>query len=577
MTHYTNEKHAQIVIALLKGHAIRHVIASPGTTNMAFVGSIQADPFFIVYSAVDERSAAYMACGLAAELDAPVVLSCTGATASRNYMPGLTEAYYRKLPVLAVTSMQGRGRAGHHIAQVIDRTSLPKDVVKLSVDLPIVKDAEDIWECEMKVNQAILELTRRGGGPAHINLPTTYSRHFNERELPPYRVIRRWTVDDQLPELKGKIAVFIGAHRAWQPDETAALDEFCEVNNAVVFCDHTSGYHGKYRILSALLGGQEGADQAGLRPDVTIHIGEVSGDYEIQPLIGKDVWRVSRDGEVRDTFRNLSHVFEMSERAFFRRYSSGATQDTTYFKSCHAELEEKRAKLPELPLSNIWLASQFSRLIPENCVIHFAILNSLRAWNFFDLPEGVRSSANVGGFGIDGCMSSLIGASLASPDRLSILVTGDLAFFYDMNSLGNRHVGPNVRILLVNNGKGTEFTQHGHPGSAFGRDADKFIAAGGHFGQQSADLVKGYAEALGMKYIGARNKVHCKAAMEQLLSPTPQGRAMLVEVFVTPEDESAALKAIRALAPSSKAKARQLAKDILGRELVQVAKKILAK
>lgn len=97
--YYTNERNVQVVIALLKAYGIRKVIASPGTTNMTFVASIQDDPFFEMYSSVDERSAAYLACGLAAESGEPVVISCTGATASRNYMPGLTEAYYRKLPV----------------------------------------------------------------------------------------------------------------------------------------------------------------------------------------------------------------------------------------------------------------------------------------------------------------------------------------------------------------------------------------------------------------------------------------------------------------------------------------------
>ena len=104
---YTNERNVQIVIALLKAHGIHRVIASPGTTNMTFVVSIENDPWFQVWSSVDERSAAYLACGMAAETGEPVVISCTGATASRNYMPGLTEAYYRKLPVLAITSSGG--------------------------------------------------------------------------------------------------------------------------------------------------------------------------------------------------------------------------------------------------------------------------------------------------------------------------------------------------------------------------------------------------------------------------------------------------------------------------------------
>ena len=109
-TYYTDEVNVQTLIALMKHHGVRRVVASPGTTNITFVASIQQDPFFKVYSSVDERSAAYIACGMAAETGESVALSCTGATASRNYLSGLTEAYYRKLPVLAVTATQHLGR-----------------------------------------------------------------------------------------------------------------------------------------------------------------------------------------------------------------------------------------------------------------------------------------------------------------------------------------------------------------------------------------------------------------------------------------------------------------------------------
>ena len=86
--HYTDEANIQILVALMKHNGIRRVVASPGTTNITFVACLQSDPFFTVWSSVDERSAAYMACGIAAETGEPVALSCTGATASRNYLPG---------------------------------------------------------------------------------------------------------------------------------------------------------------------------------------------------------------------------------------------------------------------------------------------------------------------------------------------------------------------------------------------------------------------------------------------------------------------------------------------------------
>ena len=106
------------------------------------------------------------------------------------------------------------------------------------------------------------------------------------------------------------------------------------------------------------------------------------------------------------------------------------------------------------------MAKQLSTRLPENCSIHFGILTSLRSWNFFEISNTINSASNVGGFGTDGMMSSLLGASLVNPKKLYFGVVGDLAFFYDMNTLGSRHLGNNLRILLVNNGKGCEFTHH---------------------------------------------------------------------------------------------------------------------
>lgn len=99
---YTSEKGTLCLISLLKAHGVKKVIASPGTTNHVFVASIQSDPWFELYSSVDERSAAYIACGMSAESGEPVVITCTGATASRNYLSGLTEAYYRKLSLIHI-------------------------------------------------------------------------------------------------------------------------------------------------------------------------------------------------------------------------------------------------------------------------------------------------------------------------------------------------------------------------------------------------------------------------------------------------------------------------------------------
>jgi 2-succinyl-5-enolpyruvyl-6-hydroxy-3-cyclohexene-1-carboxylate synthase len=576
---YTDEKNALIIIALLKANGIRKVIASPGTTNMALIGSMQHDSYFQVYSSVDERSAAYLACGLAHESDEPVVISCTGATASRNYLPGLTEAYYRKLPVLAITSTQAISKVGHHVAQVIDRSSKPKDTTRHSVTLPIVKDDDDFWECEVKVNQAILELKRDGGGPVHINLPTRYSRSYETKTLPTCRVMDRFTAIDKLPELKGRVAVFIGAHRQFTAEETEALDQFCGTNDAVVFCDHTSSFKGKYRVLYSLAASQEKMDLSADKPDVTIHIGEVTGDYASIAMVGKEVWRVSEDGEIRDTFGKLRYVFEMDEKTFFKRYTDQyKAPSDQYLKLCQARLEDIRKELPEIPFSNIWVAARTAHKIPKGSVIHFGILNSLRSWNFFELPASVTSMSNVGGFGIDGGLSSLLGASLANAEKMYFGIIGDLVFFYDMNALGNRHVGKNLRLMVINNGKGTEFRQYNHVAAHFGEQADEFISASGHYGNKSPTLIKHYAQDLGFKYLSASSKEEFDSVYGEFLAKDAEGgKSVVFEVFTDSEEESQALEMVRNIKKDQKMAVKVAVRRILGDKSVKAIKKALGK
>lgn len=581
--YYTSERNIQIVLTLLKAHNIRKVIASPGATNITIVASMQQDPYFEIYSCVDERSAGYMACGLAAESGEPVVLSCTGATSSRNYMPALTEAFYRKLPVVAITSSQPNERIGHLFAQCTNRIVLPKDIVLKSVQVPSFVSESDAWDRIIKVNNALLELKRHGGGPVHINLPTTFSADYSVKELPSARIIERITVQERFPELpqNGRIAVFIGSHKSWTKEEEEALDVFCAANNAVAFCDHTSGYKGRYRVLYALVAGQKQYRSLLCNVDLLIHIGEISGDYYSLCVNPKQVWRVSEDGEIRDTFHAIRYVFEMPERKFFLHYAQKGGFQDGYLQDCLKEYDAVCEKIPELPFSNIWMAQQLSHVLPNNSVLHLGILNTLRSWNFFEISRNILSYCNVGGFGIDGSISSLVGASLTHPDKLYFGILGDLAFFYDMNVLGNHHVGKNVRILLVNNGRGTEFRNYGHQGSVFGEEADRYIAAAGHFGNKSTLLIRHYAEDLGFEYLTASNKEDFLKASERFITTEMTDKPMLFEVFTDSGMESKALEMMLNIQTDFqvvvKNKIKEGVKSALGQSGVRTVKKILGK
>lgn len=578
--YYTDERAVQIVLALLKANGIKKIIASPGTTNITFVGSVQQDPWFEVYSSVDERSAAYIACGLAEESGEPVVLTCTGATASRNYYSGLTEAYYRKLPVLAITSHQGVDRIGHLIAQNIDRRQLPNDIVKLSVEIPFVTNDREEFLATIEANKAIQELRRNGGGPVHINLYTHYSTKFSLRELPAARIIRRYEYNAELPAMpEGHIAIAVGSHRKFTNEETEAIDKFCATYDAIVLCDHSSGYYGKYRAQMALPYSQSNLlfNSVTKSNRLCIHIGEVTGDYSMN-VNSPEIWRVNLDGDIRDKYEKLTSVFQMSEVDFFNYYAKEGCDKHSYIDIANDEYQRLYNAMPELPFGNLWIARQTSVQLPTPAVLHLGILNSLRSWNMYKLPAGVETASNVGGFGIDGGISSLIGASFVDPNKLYFGVFGDLAFFYDMNSLGNRHVGNNLRILLINNGCGIEFKLSTHPCHAFGDEANAFMAAVGHFGNKSKNLVKHYAEDLGFKYITASSKEKYNEVIAQFVDPKI-AQSVIFEVFTDHEVEDEAHLQVRNIVLDKKSATKKALKEmsekVLGQGGLSKLRKIL--
>ena len=356
--HYTSERNVQIVLALLKANGIKKVIVSPGATNESIVASMQYDPYFEMYSCVDERSAAYMACGMAVESGEILVLSCTGATSSRNYMPGLTEAYYRHLPILVITSSMETNRIGHLYPQCTNRSTPPADTVVSSYCIETIKDSSDEWDCTVKVNNAISDLKHNGGGPVHLNLITRGCNDYSIKELPNIRTIRRVKHGDMFPLLKGKkILLFLGCHLKWNEEMTKLVDDFCKKFGSVVLCDQTSNYRGNYRVLSALIASQEHpVDDNLFNCDILIHMGDISGDYyTMNEIQAKEVWRIDEDGKIKDKFKKLTYVFVMAEKDFFSYYDKCDTSDEPLnpLPIFRNYLEHLLLAVPDLPFSNI--------------------------------------------------------------------------------------------------------------------------------------------------------------------------------------------------------------------------------
>lgn len=582
---YTKNLSVQFLIALLKKHGITQVIASPGTTNLEFVAGLQYDGSFNIISCVDERSASYMAYGMAMESKKPVVITCTEATASRDYFPGLTAAYYIHLPILAVTGVHRYNQIGQLRPQVIDRSVSPNDLFVHKEQLPVIKDKEDETETQLRINRAILALMGRGGGTVHIDLPCCNDDYdFTQKSLPEVRVIRRYYPNMESPKITdGRIAIYIGSHKSFSQEETRAIDSFCAQYDAVVFCDHTSSYYGKYCIKPALVSIQSNNYNIFDDIELLIHLGEQAADGSTPSKLkrAKRVWRVNPDGELRDTFGKLEAVFAMDERIFFEQYlnDSDINKKENYLNMCKKLMNRVQVSVEALPFSNVYIAAVISKEIPCDSTIYLGPSNTIRAWAFFEFPAGVKSFGNVGCRGIDGVLASCVGSSYIFPERIHFCILGDLTFFYDINSIVANKFQSNIRILLVNNGGGSIFKLSGAPAYKYFGDktADEYIAAGGHFGNKSSDLIMHLTKGLGFEYMCASTKEEFLSKYKKFVNPEQLEKPVLFEVFTNAVDERVAFNIMSQLDASAEGKAKYMVKQMLGNQVSNKLKKILGK
>ena len=564
---HKNTDNIEIVVELLKKHGIRHLVLSPGGTNQRFVWKVQNDPFFKCFSVVDERSAIYFAIGLYLQTGEPVGTSCTSAQATRNYIPGLTEAFYKHVPILAITMSKHPRFTYQEYMQAPDQVSLPKDAVKASYMMPYLQDDNDYLHSMRVANEAILELTHGSNGPVQLNIPwLDFSLDAEVRGL---HQIKRYTVSDKWTQKldNKKILIVIGEHRPFSDSVQKAMEAFCDSFDVAIYTNHLSNYHGRYSVdanlqMSTL---DDKAFAELYKPDIIITIGGQTGDYPLYRKLSKialeDVehWRVALDGNVVDTYDKLTCIFECSEEFFFNRFVANTTSNHHYFNTWKSLLDSAKREI-EIPFSNTYAAQQLSAVIPVNSYIHFSILNSLRNWNLFPLAPSIKCFSNVGAFGIDGGMSTFLGISMATDD-LCFLVIGDLAFLYDINSLSIRGVKNNVRILLVNNNGGVEFKLWGENKS----EQDKFVAAAGSFKN-----AKGWAETCGFYYLSASSKEEFDLQKNNFLELSE--KPILFELFVSDQEEASAyhsiLNANRDLSDFNKVKKsiKQGIKNLLGRE-----------
>ena len=534
---YTELKTYQQIIALLKEYGIRNCVLSAGSRNVPFVHSVEKDPYFNCYSVVDERSAGYFAIGLAQQTKEPVVISCTASTASCNYYPAVAEAFYQDVPIVILTSDRNPTMLGHREDQMIDQVGMFDRHVKKSVNLPLINDEDDEYYCERLINEALLELNHNGTGPVHINVPMkSYNNSFNAKKLPDVKKIDRISLeseDEKWDRLFGrlskaqKIMVICGQKEYTSEKLLKEIKGFFKNYNSVIMADHMSNIDFDDKINPTVAFDSKyitTKQMSQLLPDIVISFGGqvFSG---LKPELRKyyknvEHWSLQPDGKVVDLFKSVRNIFECSPEKFFEKANSYAKRQKNN-KKYYSEVRKyvDSVKYPEFEYSHIYAIKNVVENLKEGSILHLSINDSVRIANFFDIKKNINTSANIGTYGIDGPISTFIGHSVAT-DSPAFLITGDLAFFYDMNALRLNCVKKNMHVLLINNHGGSEFYYNG---TWVDKYSDLHTTA--RHNTQAAE----WAKSNGFKYLTASNKAQFDDIIKDFM--TEKDQPILFEVF----------------------------------------------
>mgnify|MGYP000846720131 CR=1 FL=1 len=536
---YSDKKNVLQLVALLKAHGITHIVLSPGSRNAPLIHSFAGDSDFTCYSVVDERSAGFFALGVIQALDRPVAVCCTSGTAALNLGPAVAEAFYQQLPLLAITADRPLAWTGQRDGQTIPQTGLFGKLVRHAVQLPLGNDDEEAWYCNRLINEAILSMDNGEKGPAHINIPLSEPLFgFHVDALPSVRVIRRSGAEHTIREEDRYAARFqscskrmiIAGQLPPKNDVSGLLDKLTREHGVVVLTDQlsniTAGNTSRFDVVLRTASEEELQE---LTPELVITLGGHVVSKRLKQYIRaatiREHWHISPSGEITDTFQQVTDIV-YSDPETFLRYLAGTKTDiasTTYAtrweKACQPVTE------PDASYSDLFAAGLLLKNLPDNASLHLANSHSVYLSQLFDIPSSVHRFCNRGTNGIEGSLSTAVGYAAAS-GRLTFLLTGDLSFFYDMNGLWNRHLSPNLRILLNNNGGGGIF--HTLPG------LNESEALPGYISATHTTSAKGWTKQLGIHYLSAHNAEELQQQLSLFVNH--EGRQpVLLEVFTSME------------------------------------------
>lgn len=481
---------------LLAQKGITEVIVSPGSRSAPLTLAVARHPGLNVRVIPDERSAGFIALGMAQQLGKPVVIICTSGSAVYNLAPAVAEAYFQGIPLLLLTADRPREWVHQQDGQTMYQAGIFGAHVKRSYDLPADYEHPDSrWFIERSANEAINLTLLDIPGPVHINVPIRepfYPKPTEEFRYEPVRVIDplpsqsglpsetwHWLLDEWERTDRKLIAV---GQLPRDPELLAILQQISEELQVPIVGEIVANLPNNELFVAhsdTFLASTQQDFLEELRPDLLITFGLSFLTRNLKTFLrrfpAQRHWHISPAiDRITDPFRSVTTLIPAHPRAFlaklfadldYQHFLQGDDDEgNNDFLRRWRKADQQAARLVqqvtkvEEPFTD-WLATQVVLdAIPTQSILHFANSMPVRYANLCGIraDQQVAVFANRGVSGIDGCLSTAVGAALGT-DKLVTLFIGDVAFFYDRNGLWNSYLPKNLRIVLFNNQGGHIF------------------------------------------------------------------------------------------------------------------------
>ena len=559
------------LVNILAKKGINHAIISPGSRNAPLTIALVRHPEITTKSISDERSAAFIAMGMALNLKAPVTICCTSGSAAYNYAPAVAEAFFQEIPLIILTADRPKEWIHQHDGQTIYQTDIFGKHVKQSFEVSSDYDHPDsVWHIERTINEAINLAKTSPQGPVHLNIPLREPFYPSENEELRF-------------ELNSRLIDIVETHKTLtQNNWHKILNSFQDYDRILIAGGQAEINHELNDILRKLqdefhvvcvgdsisnLGFEAitkhdiflKSENEKLKPELLITFGKsfISKGLKNYLRNNKAIehWQLQSGEHLVDTFQSLTKIIPMNPVDFFRKvyedldfesFKTGEEERDETYKNEWTIQERKASIYLERFFEKVIHTESFNEfaiikklmdILPNNSQLHLANSMAVRYANYIgvDFKNNIEVFANRGTSGIDGCVSTAVGQALTT-DKLVFLLVGDVAFFYDRNGLWNRYMPDNLRIILLNNHGGGIFRIIDGP--------NKQAELADYFETVQTMNAKNTAEDAGLEYFFANTNESFESYLTDFLSN--EGKSKLLEVETNSEKNAEIFKLFKA-------------------------------